>query len=54
MEKLGLNYREKNLGGPGQDLGEEGSVPPGSNLEPPLPTNNNAELKIGSSVEDME
>jgi len=34
VEKLDLNYPEKNLRGPGQDL--VGPVPPGPNVEPPL------------------
>jgi len=34
VEKLDLNYREKNLGGLGKIWGP---VPPGPNVEPPLP-----------------
>jgi len=33
VKMLDLNYPEKNLGGPGQDLGE-GLCPPGANVEP--------------------
>jgi len=35
-EKLGLNFPEKNLGRPGQNLGGGEAVPPGFNIEPPL------------------